>query len=317
MPDSGRKTLAVQEMYRLGRGRNLARIDQDTMNSLNISNGDIIGIVGHRKTFARCFPLYPTDSNKGIVRIDEVTRANAGVAIGDSVTMMKVEQIALATNILLSPIADSVTVSEDYLAQELADLPVTIGDGIAFSYFSEVIIFRVVDIKPQSHSGDNAAVLVTRQTQFTITPKYYVAYRSTFNPADFGETLSPIGVNIQTSGIVDESIHYDGLADVNGQPLGSKILELRLALSIEGMQGMEPEQIYRKMIPPGSDFDGISQQCIDLAVQIVKDENSKLQSLTKGFDPTTREYDDETTNKLSTATYEITNIILAKWAELG
>ena len=73
--------LKVLEAYTRDVGRAVARIDYDTMDSLNASTGDIIEIQGKRRTVAKCLPLYPSDEGKGIVRVDGLVRNNAGLAM--------------------------------------------------------------------------------------------------------------------------------------------------------------------------------------------------------------------------------------------
>lgn len=71
-------SLKVLEAYTRDVGRGVARIDYDSMDTLNASTGDVIEIKGKRRTVAKCLPLYPSDEGKGIIRIDgevETTQA--------------------------------------------------------------------------------------------------------------------------------------------------------------------------------------------------------------------------------------------------
>ena len=63
-------TLKVLEAYTRDVGRGVARIDYDSMDTLNASTGDVIEIKGKRRKVAKCLPLYPSDEGKGIIRID-------------------------------------------------------------------------------------------------------------------------------------------------------------------------------------------------------------------------------------------------------
>ena len=62
-------------------GRGIARIDQKTMQKLGITAGDIIEIIGKRKTSAIAWPAYSEDQGREIIRMDGFTRKNAGIAI--------------------------------------------------------------------------------------------------------------------------------------------------------------------------------------------------------------------------------------------
>ena len=95
--------LKVLEAYTRDVGRAVARLDYDAMDGLDASTGDVIDIKGKRRTVAKCFPLYPSDEGKGMVRIDGLIRNNAGVAIGDMVIVKKVKAPA-AEKIVVAPL---------------------------------------------------------------------------------------------------------------------------------------------------------------------------------------------------------------------
>ena len=82
-------SLKVLEAYTRDVGRGVARIDYDSMDTLNASTGDVIEIKGKRRTVAKCLPLYPSDEGKGIIRIDGLGRNNSGIAIGDSISVRR------------------------------------------------------------------------------------------------------------------------------------------------------------------------------------------------------------------------------------
>jgi len=75
------------------KGRNIIRIDPEIMQKLNISDGDVVCIIGSQnRTDIICLSLHPTDatSDRRIVRIDSKTRDIIGTNIGDTVTIRKV-----------------------------------------------------------------------------------------------------------------------------------------------------------------------------------------------------------------------------------
>jgi transitional endoplasmic reticulum ATPase len=92
---SSSRTLSqkILEAYTRDVGRGVARIDYDSMNSLNASTGDVIEIKGKRRTVAKCLPLYPSDEGKGMIRVDGIIRNNAGIAIGDTVVIRKIKAV--------------------------------------------------------------------------------------------------------------------------------------------------------------------------------------------------------------------------------
>ncbi|HZD35535.1 MAG TPA: AAA family ATPase, partial [Nitrososphaeraceae archaeon] len=92
-------SLKILEAYTRDVGRGVARIDYDSMDTLTASTGDVIEVSsgekskGHKRTVAKCLPLYPSDEGKGIIRVDGLVRNNAGVAIGDTVVVRKIKAI--------------------------------------------------------------------------------------------------------------------------------------------------------------------------------------------------------------------------------
>jgi Cell division protein 48 (CDC48), N-terminal domain len=92
MSDSG-ISLRVLENENQDKGRNIVRIDPEIMQTLNISDGDLVSIIGSQNgTDIICLSLDPTDTtaDRKIVRIESKTRDLIGTNIGDTVTMKKV-----------------------------------------------------------------------------------------------------------------------------------------------------------------------------------------------------------------------------------
>src|ERR671930_2720139 len=112
-------SLKVLEAYTRDVGRGVARVDYESMDSLNASTGDIIEIKGgKRRTVAKCLPLYPSDEGKGLIRVDGLVRNNAGVAIGDTVEITKIKT-APAEKVVVAPLESIPPVDERYLADAL------------------------------------------------------------------------------------------------------------------------------------------------------------------------------------------------------
>jgi transitional endoplasmic reticulum ATPase len=157
--------LKVLEAYTRDVGRGTARIDYDTMKSLEAVTGDIIEIKGKRRTVAKCLPLYPSDEGKGIMRVDGLMRNNAGIAIGDTVNAKKIKVVS-AEKIIVSPLEAIPPIDERYLADALESTPVVKGDNVMVPYFGGRLTFQIVGITPPAD-----AVLITNKTSFTITEK--------------------------------------------------------------------------------------------------------------------------------------------------
>ena len=158
-------TLKVLEAYTRDVGRGVARIDYDSMDTLNASTGDVIEIKGKRRTVAKCLPLYPSDEGKGIIRIDGLGRNNSGIAIGDSISVRKIKAVA-AEKIVVAPLEAIPPIDERYLADALESVPLIKGDNVMVPYFGGRLTFQVVGVTPAAD-----AVLVTQKTIFHIAEK--------------------------------------------------------------------------------------------------------------------------------------------------
>ena len=158
-------TLKVLEAYTRDVGRGVARLDYDAMDSLDASTGDIVEIAGKRKSVGKCLPLYPSDEGRGVIRIDGLIRNNAGVAIGDPVTVRKIKAPP-AEKIVVAPLEAIPPIDERYLADALESVPVTKGDNIMIPYFGGRLTFQVLGVSPTAD-----AVLITQRTIFAISEK--------------------------------------------------------------------------------------------------------------------------------------------------
>ena len=158
-------SLKVLEAYTRDVGRGVARIDYDSMDTLNASTGDVIEIKGKRRTVAKCLPLYPSDEGKGIIRIDGLGRNNSGIAIGDTITVRKIKAVA-AEKVVVAPLEAIPPIDERYLADALESVPLIKGDNVMVPYFNGRLTFQVIGVTPAAD-----AVLVTQKTVFHIAEK--------------------------------------------------------------------------------------------------------------------------------------------------
>lgn len=80
--------LKVLAAYARDVGRGVVRIDHQSMDSLGVSTGDTIEIIGKKDGMdAKCYPLLPSDEGQGITRIDPEIRKIIGAMIDDTVTI--------------------------------------------------------------------------------------------------------------------------------------------------------------------------------------------------------------------------------------
>ena len=114
MDDSSGISLPVYENENQDKDRAIVRIDPEIMHRLNISEGDLINVIGRLNgTNIICLSLLPSDKNKKIIRIDSNTRNLIGTTIGDTVTIKKVISVNdkddKARKIRITQVADEIS----------------------------------------------------------------------------------------------------------------------------------------------------------------------------------------------------------------
>jgi transitional endoplasmic reticulum ATPase len=102
------------------------------MNELGVNEGDVVEIVGKRSTAARVIRPYDEDEGVGIIRLDGLQRANAGVGSGDFVEVRKASSKP-ATRIVFAPAQPNVRLqgSSEALKRTFAGRPVVEGDVVS------------------------------------------------------------------------------------------------------------------------------------------------------------------------------------------
>jgi len=137
----------------VGHGR--ARVPFD--NDLNLKPGDIVEITGEQKTAAIVWRCRPEDANLGIIRVDGIIRKNAGVSLGDKVTIRRVETQPCQKLILSPVMAKQQKVRfgpgiEGFARRGLNKRPVVSGDRIfipGMTLFAEALPFQIVQTTPK------------------------------------------------------------------------------------------------------------------------------------------------------------------------
>ena len=102
MPELGEVELRVAEALQQDVGKGIIRMDNELLRELDIEPGDIVEIIGKRTTGAIVGHAYPADIGLEIVRMDGLTRSNAGTSIGETVTVRHAK-IKTARKVVLAP----------------------------------------------------------------------------------------------------------------------------------------------------------------------------------------------------------------------
>ncbi len=160
-------TLRVAEAKQRDVGRGKVRLDSLAMTKINVATGDIVEIVGKRKTTAVAWPSYPEDLKKDIIRMDGVIRRNAGVSLGDKVVVKKAT-VSPAKQVVLAPESLSVNIDfsfENFVKRKLLGQPLSRKDTVLIPILGRAIPFSVISTVPQG------IVVVTETTQLKVAEK--------------------------------------------------------------------------------------------------------------------------------------------------
>jgi len=166
--------LRVDSAYPGDQGGGKARLDPETMLHLKISPGDLVAIEGKRRTVAKVWRMLQEDWNQGKIRIDNFTRMNAGLGIGDTAKISTISDEIEAKRVVLAPPEDlpkKIPVANNpHVLNGLIDFPVMKNDsvpimlGLPFVQ-PQIVAFKVVDIEPEE------AVIITKNTSIEFSDK--------------------------------------------------------------------------------------------------------------------------------------------------
>ncbi len=164
-------TLRVVEALQQDVSYGRARLDGQTRVELNLSPGDIIEIKGSKTTAAVVWRSHPGDEGKGIIHVDNLTRKNAGVSIGDKVTIQKAEVKPAKTVTLAPAISQDQQIQFgdgiDALAKRgLLKRPVVQGDIVVvpnIALFGNALPFSIIQTAPKG------IVLINEETQIKVS----------------------------------------------------------------------------------------------------------------------------------------------------
>jgi len=129
MPESREIELRVAEALQQDVGKGIIRIDKELLEQIDVKPGDIIEIIGKRTTGAVVGQAYPADVGLEIVRMDGLTRSNAGTSIGEMVSLRHTE-IRVARKVVMAPATKGIRImaSGDLIKRNIMGRAVTRGD---------------------------------------------------------------------------------------------------------------------------------------------------------------------------------------------
>ncbi len=131
------KLTVASNPYQAYVNRGLALINEEIMNGLGISPGDVIKIIGVRSTGAIAVSGPPEDSGLKILRVDGLIRHNTGTSIGEKVTVSK----AIVKEAVQVTLAGGDSRVSDVAKRNLIGRPLVKGDVIAPIPLEEPALF--------------------------------------------------------------------------------------------------------------------------------------------------------------------------------
>ncbi|PSP96225.1 AAA family ATPase [Halobacteriales archaeon QS_5_70_17] len=148
--------LTVQGAEKRDAGRGIARLSNATCRTLGILSGETVVVEGDRETVAKVWP----GGEDGVVRIDADTRRNAGVNVGDAVTV-RAEDVEDADGVTLTlPETPSHEDLAEFVKRALLDRPIRAGE--------RVYLERIDDRAVVEETDPDGTVRVTDGTRVTV-----------------------------------------------------------------------------------------------------------------------------------------------------
>ena len=156
--------LKISEVSQRLVGKGIAVLDPKIVEDNGWETGQILEIVGNRKSHVKLWPGTPEDYGNGIIKIDGLTRHNIGSGIGEKISVKKVDA-KIAQSIVVSPI-------EKLSSEGLQDYMQANYDGHVLTTGDTLIVSTQLGGKTQlivtSTSPTSKPVIVTDQTEFKL-----------------------------------------------------------------------------------------------------------------------------------------------------
>lgn len=154
--------LKITEAYTRDVSRGIARIDYDTMDDMNCGTGDVCLIeYGENSIPVKILPLYPSDEDKGIIKVDGLIRQNLKTSIGKECKIEKIKSVPAHT-FQAYPIRELPPIDSTYLVDSLESVPIQQGQLVMIPYFGGRLEFKITNTDPE------CPVVVTLKTTASI-----------------------------------------------------------------------------------------------------------------------------------------------------
>ncbi len=184
--------LKVEKAYPIDLGRGIIRLDPTALLKLQLSPGDIVEIRGKKMTTAKVWRADRQDWEQGIVRIDNFIRQNAGVGIGERVSIKKVEAPEAKKVVLALP--ESMTQggpelqfgehANEIIKRHILKRPVFKGDiipiinSMTHPMTESLTTSQVIPLVAVETDPANVIVLITEATRIELRKKPVQGYET-------------------------------------------------------------------------------------------------------------------------------------------
>ena len=157
-------TLKIGEASQRHVGKGIAVVDPKIVEDNGWETGQIIELIGNRKSHAKLWPGSTEDYGTGIIKIDGISRHNVGAGIGEKITIKQVDANQ-AEQVTLSPIEKlSEEGLQEYMQANYMGHVLTTGDTL--------IVTTQLGGKTQLVVANTAPsakpVIVTEETEFKL-----------------------------------------------------------------------------------------------------------------------------------------------------
>jgi transitional endoplasmic reticulum ATPase len=152
--------LTVKGADKRDAGRGVARLPEPARQRLNVLSGDAVVIEGANQTVAKVWPM--RDGGDDVIRIDADTRANAGVNVGDTVTVSttSIRDASVVTVRPTTTLPDDDDV-EELVRGRLLDRPIREGERVNVDGMGTFVV---------SLADPTGPVRITEDTEFSVLP---------------------------------------------------------------------------------------------------------------------------------------------------
>ncbi len=155
--------LRVSEALTRDVGRGLVRLDPKDMEVLGLQSNDTVRVNGKRSSVAKVLPAYAEDRDRGQIQMDGILRENTQTALGERVTLQKVE-CPVARSVVLVAVGDATGAPDlRHVSSVLEGMPVSVGDKVRSTFMGGV--YREFSV---SETNPRGAVLIAASTTVKV-----------------------------------------------------------------------------------------------------------------------------------------------------